>query len=108
MLYKIVSAEAAARVAGLAGEDLLVLQTIEKTGSNGIWVRTLKIQTRLQQTQVNRIIKRLEARHLIKPVKSVVHKARKMYMSYDLEPAKHLTGEWKGKTGERGRMNGGK
>lgn len=47
-------------------------------------MRTIKLTTKLQQTQVNKIIKRLEGRKLIKAVKSIAFKNRRMYMCYDL------------------------
>lgn len=71
---------------------MLVLQHIEKTGDKGIWIRTLKLGTRLQQQQLTKILKRLENRRLIKAVKSVAFKNRKMYMLFDLVPSKDVTG----------------
>jgi DNA-directed RNA polymerase III subunit RPC6 len=93
VVYRSLTKEAADRLSDLSAEDMSALQAIERAGTNGIWVRTLKLQTRMQQTQITKVLKRLESRKLVKTVKSVVHKARKMYMLYDLEPAKHLTGE---------------
>lgn len=90
--YKIVSEERAAKLRGLTTEDQLVFQLIEKSQGQGMWVRNLKIATRLQQTQINKILKRLEGRKLIKPVKSITFKTRRMYMSTEFEPDKSLSG----------------
>lgn len=92
LMYKIVAVELAARLTGLSAEDRGVLALIEKSGNQGIWVRNIKLATRLQQMQINKTLKRLANRKLIKAVKSVAFRNRKMYMSYDLEPAKEVTG----------------
>jgi DNA-directed RNA polymerase III subunit RPC6 len=41
---------------------------------------------------LTKILKNLEQRQLIKPVKSVTQKAKKLYMLYELEPSKEITG----------------
>jgi DNA-directed RNA polymerase III subunit RPC6 len=92
MEYRLVEEEVAATTADLAQDDLLVLQAIESSGDRGMWIRTLKAQTHLQTTAINKILKRLESRRLVKSVKSVTHKNRKMYMLYEIEPSKELTG----------------
>ena len=90
--YKLVSAEKAMRLKDLAPEDVMVLQHVERGSTQGVWVRNIKIATRLQQAQINKILKRLEGRKLVKPVQSVAFKNRRMYMMFDLEPDKALTG----------------
>jgi hypothetical protein len=92
IFYKSVSAEKAQQLADLTPDDQVVLQIIERHGNAGVWVRAIKQTSRFNQPQVTKIIKRLEGRKLIKAVKSVVYKWRKMYMLYDLEPAKQVTG----------------
>ncbi len=61
------------------------MQEVERSGNNGVWVRNVKLRTKLQQTQLNKVLKRLEARKLIKPVRSVAFKNRRMYMAYHLQ-----------------------
>ena len=58
----------------------------------GIWTKDLKTRTNLQQPQVTKILKNLDARGLVKSVKGVTHPTRKMYMLAELEPARELTG----------------
>lgn len=91
-LYTAVAEARAAKLAGLSAEEMAVLSIIERAGDQGVWVRTLKLQSKLQQQQINKILKRLETRKLAKPVKSIAYKNRRMYMAFDLEPAKELTG----------------
>lgn len=76
----------AARLRGLNPDERLVLQLIESSGNAGMWTRDIRIRSNLQQVQVPKILKTLEARKLIKAVKSVASKNKKMYMRYDLEP----------------------
>jgi len=90
--FKLVSAEKATRLKELEENDLVVLQCVERGGTQGVWVRNIKVTTRLQQPQINKILRKLENRKLIKPVKSVAFKNRRMYMLYELEPDKALTG----------------
>lgn len=58
----------------------------------GIWTKDLKNKTNLQQPQVTKILKNLDARGLVKSVKAVAHPTRKLYMLAELEPARELTG----------------
>ena len=47
----------------------------------------------MPQTQIGKIFKSLEARKLIKAVKHVAQQNRKVYMLYELEPSREITGE---------------
>eukprot|EP01138_Halocafeteria_seosinensis_P014096 gb/GECG01014394.1/.p1 GENE.gb/GECG01014394.1/~~gb/GECG01014394.1/.p1 ORF type:complete len:475 (+),score=81.58 gb/GECG01014394.1/:1-1425(+) len=92
LLYKLVPKEDAEKYSGLTAEEMMVLQQIERSQDKGIWTRTLKTTTKLQQHQLNKVLKRLESRQLIKSVKSVAQKNKKMYMMYDIVPSKEVTG----------------
>ena len=80
--FKLVSAERAMRLRDLDENDLMVLQYVERGGTQGVWVRNIKMHTRLQHVQINKIIRKLENRKLVKPVKVVAFKNRRMYMLY--------------------------
>ena len=58
----------------------------------GIWTKDLKIRSNLQQPQINKCLKSLEGRKLIKAVKSVASSNRKVYMLFELEPSREITG----------------
>eukprot|EP00951_Prasinocladus_malaysianus_P040032 scaffold455207_cov42-Prasinocladus_malaysianus.AAC.1 len=58
----------------------------------GMWTKDMKFQSNLQQPQITKILKTLESRKLIKAVKSVSGGNRKVYMLYELEPSRELTG----------------
>lgn len=90
--YNLVSEQMASKFSGLDMSARLVYQVIEKSGNKGIWTKDIRTQTNIQQQALNKIFKTLETRFLIKPVKSVTAKAKKLYMLYELNPAKEITG----------------
>lgn len=77
---------------GLHPEELMVFQHIQKAANSGVWTKDLKIRTNLAQPQITKILKALEARGLIKSIKSVVNPSRKLVMLAELEPSKEVTG----------------
>lgn len=92
LVYRLASAEEASKFAGLDVATRMVYQIIEKAGNKGIWTKDIRVQSNIQQQALNKIFKQLENRQLIKPLKSVAAKAKKLYMLYDLTPAKEVTG----------------
>ncbi|KAF6256768.1 RNA polymerase Rpc34 subunit-domain-containing protein [Scenedesmus sp. NREL 46B-D3] len=69
------------RTKGLSAEELLVYQVIKQAGNTGVWTRDLKVRTNLSQPQ-----------SLIKSVKNVNNPSRKLYMLFELEPSREITG----------------
>eukprot|EP01105_Mastigella_eilhardi_P017675 TRINITY_DN4071_c0_g1_i2.p1 TRINITY_DN4071_c0_g1~~TRINITY_DN4071_c0_g1_i2.p1 ORF type:complete len:287 (-),score=82.20 TRINITY_DN4071_c0_g1_i2:50-910(-) len=90
--FKTVNTEEREKFRGLGSEDRLIYQLIEQSKDRGIWIRDLRVKSNLQQPQITKILKALESRKLIKAVKSVVAKNRKVYMVYDVEPSREITG----------------
>ncbi|KAJ7117376.1 RNA polymerase Rpc34 subunit-domain-containing protein [Mycena crocata] len=78
----------------LNGEESLVLGHIKATSNEGagIWTKHLKTKTNLHQTIIDRCLKTLTQKKLIKRVPSVQHPTRKIYMLEHLEPSVGLTG----------------
>ena len=58
----------------------------------GIWTRDIKVATNIPQHTLTKTLKILEQRSLVKSVRSVVSKSKKLYMLYDVMPAKEITG----------------
>jgi len=58
----------------------------------GAWTRDIKNSTNIPQTMLAKTLKTLEQRNLIKSVRSVSSKSKKLFMLYDLMPAKEITG----------------
>lgn len=96
-VYKFVSPEDFEKLRGLAQDQLLIYRLVEGAQRDGIWMRTLKLQSKLQSTQITKAIKVLEQKKLIKSFKSVLAKTKKYYILYDLQPApEHRGGVWYG------------
>ncbi|XP_065372131.1 DNA-directed RNA polymerase III subunit RPC6 [Calliphora vicina] len=73
-------------------EEKIVYGIIEEGSNKGIWIRDIRIQSNLNMTQLNKILKNLETKKLIKAVKSVNASKKKVYMLYNLEPDRSVTG----------------
>jgi DNA-directed RNA polymerase III subunit RPC6 len=91
-VYQAKAPEEGQKFKGLGAEEVLVYQAIDASGDVGIWTRDLRARTNLQQPAVTRILKALEARHLVQAVRSVANGNRKVYMRAGLEPAREVTG----------------
>ncbi|EPQ51929.1 hypothetical protein GLOTRDRAFT_123048 [Gloeophyllum trabeum ATCC 11539] len=76
----------------MSGEEAMVLGHIQAAGNEGIWTKHIKAKTELHQTVLDRCLKSLVQKHLIKAVKSVKYPTRKIYMLAHLEPSVELTG----------------
>ncbi|ORY78159.1 RNA polymerase III subunit Rpc34, partial [Protomyces lactucae-debilis] len=74
------------------GDEEMVYQYIKASGNEGIWLRNLKLRTNLHTTVISKTLKNLEAKSLVKCVKSVQHPTRKIYMLYDLVPSIEISG----------------
>ncbi|KAF8639683.1 hypothetical protein AX17_000947 [Amanita inopinata Kibby_2008] len=74
----------------LTSDEKLVLDHITGTRNDGIWTKTLKAKTNLHQNVVDRCLKSLVQKKLIKRVPAVNNK--KIYMLEGLEPSVELTG----------------
>ncbi|KZP08873.1 hypothetical protein FIBSPDRAFT_874126 [Athelia psychrophila] len=76
----------------MTGEESMVLSHIQASGTEGIWTKHLKGKTELHQTVIDRCLKSLTQKLLIKPVKSHKHPTRKIYMLFHLQPSVEITG----------------
>jgi len=91
IVYKLIGTEDAKKFRGLGPEEMLIYQLIEKETNRGIWIRDVRRRSNLQQTTINKILKTLMNRKLVKAVKTVQGN-QKVYMLYELEPAEELMG----------------
>lgn len=73
-------------------EEAMVLSHIQASGNEGIWTKHLKAKTELHQTVIDRCLKSLAQKQLVKSIKAVRHPTRKIYMLAHLEPSVELTG----------------
>ncbi|CAO1421534.1 unnamed protein product [Diamesa tonsa] len=73
-------------------DEKVIYGIIEEGGNKGIWIRDIRIKSNLIMTQLNKILKNLENRKLIKAVKSVNASKKKVYMLYNLDADRSVTG----------------
>lgn len=92
LLYKLKDPSTAQKVKGGDNEEKIVYNIIVEAGNKGIWIRDIRFKSNLIPTQLNKILKILENKKLIKAVKSVSASKKKVYMLYDLEPDRSVTG----------------
>ena len=91
LLYRPKAPSKAASISG-DQEEKIVFTIIEKAGNLGSWIRDIRGQSNLGQTQLTKVLKALESRKLIKVVKTVNATKKKVYMLYNLEPDHSVTG----------------
>eukprot|EP01032_Pedospumella_encystans_P019805 gene19805-22512_t len=92
LVYKAIKEETALKFEGLGPEQMLVHQIIERAGNRGIWTRDIKLASSIPQHMLTKTLKILEQRSLIKSIRSVVSKSKKLYVLFDVVPAKSVTG----------------
>jgi len=92
LLYRSKDSSAAAKTRGFDNEEKLIYQIIEDAGNKGIWIRDIRNKCSLPMVQVNKVLKSLEGKKLIKAVNSVSAGKRKVYMLFNLEPDASVTG----------------
>ncbi|XP_059053261.1 DNA-directed RNA polymerase III subunit RPC6 [Achroia grisella] len=79
-------------VKGADNEEKVVFNLIEEAGNKGIWIRDIRVRSNLANTQLNKVLKSLESKKLIKAVKCVTASKKKVYMLYNLEPDRSISG----------------
>ena len=77
---------------GLNHNEGFVLQEIENAGTSGTKSKDLRLRTNLQQTQLTKVLKKLETDGLIKSIKSIAAKNQKLYILAGVEPSTEVTG----------------
>ena len=90
--YELIKTEEAQKFEGLSSEQRLVYDVCERASNKGIWTRDIKLATNIPQHNLSKILKLLEVRKLIKSVRSVASKSKKLYMLYNEQPTKEITG----------------
>ncbi|KAL3818090.1 hypothetical protein ACJIZ3_003995 [Penstemon smallii] len=80
---------------GLVDSEHAILNAIKARKDNGIWVRDIKLETKLTDHVVTKSIKSLLAKNLIKEVVNIQNKGKKHYMATEFKPSKEMTGgDW--------------
>ncbi|CAK7356911.1 unnamed protein product [Dovyalis caffra] len=76
----------------LTDQERKLYDVIRSKQDMGIWTRDMKRETNLPDNVVNKSLKALQAKNLIKEVVNIQNKGRKHYMATEFQPAKELTG----------------
>lgn len=92
MGWKARSREEAKRYSTLTPEQEMVYSHIDESGDEGIWIRTIKMRSKLHDSVVSLALKQLESKSLVKTVKSVEHPTRKMYIKSNIRASEKTTG----------------
>ncbi|XP_022844239.1 DNA-directed RNA polymerase III subunit rpc6-like isoform X2 [Olea europaea var. sylvestris] len=77
---------------GLVDAERAILNAIKSKKDLGIWVRDIKHETKLTDHVVNKSLKSLLTRKLIKEVVNIQYKGKKHYMAVEFEPSKEISG----------------
>ncbi len=80
------------RYKSLSQDEALIFSYIETAQREGIWSRLLRNKTNLHMATMNRAVKSLESKNLIKSIKTVKFPNRKTYMLAKLQPSEDVTG----------------
>ncbi|XP_061888781.1 DNA-directed RNA polymerase III subunit RPC6-like [Entelurus aequoreus] len=92
LLYRLKDSQSASKMKGSDNQEKLVYQIIEDAANKGIWSRDIRFKSNLPLTEINKILKNLESKKLIKAVKSVAASKKKVYMLYNVQPDRSVTG----------------
>jgi DNA-directed RNA polymerase III subunit RPC6 len=73
-------------------DEKLIYTLIKESGNKGIWIRDISTKTNVRSVALNKALKSLETKRLIKSVQSVgAASKKKVYMLFDLEPDRLVT-----------------
>ncbi|KAI0718540.1 RNA polymerase III subunit Rpc34 [Cerioporus squamosus] len=76
----------------MSEEEALILSYIQVAQSEGIWTKHLKAKTQLHQTVIDRCLKALTQKKLVKTATHHKYPTRRIYMLYHLQPSEEMTG----------------
>ncbi|XP_051130925.1 uncharacterized protein LOC127251309 [Andrographis paniculata] len=80
---------------GRVDAERVILNLIKDKKDLGIWLRDIKQESKLPDPTVNKSLKSLISKNLIKEVVNFQNKGRKHYMAFEFEPSKEITGgDW--------------
>ncbi|KAM3955031.1 DNA-directed RNA polymerase III subunit RPC6-like [Aphomia sociella] len=92
LIYRLKTQVSKQAVKGADNEEKVVFNLIEEAGNKGIWIRDIRVRSNLANTQLTKVLKSLENKKLIKAVKCVNASKKKVYMLYNLEPDRSISG----------------
>nr|XP_034893372.1 DNA-directed RNA polymerase III subunit RPC6-like isoform X1 [Populus alba] len=79
-------------VQSLTEHERILYDVIRSKQDIGIWTRDMKKEAKLPDNVVNKSLKALTVKNLIKEVVNIQNKGRKHFMATEFEPSKEITG----------------
>ncbi|KAK7513974.1 DNA-directed RNA polymerase-like protein III subunit Rpc34 [Phyllosticta citriasiana] len=92
LCWRLRTREDANKLRSMDPNERVVYSHISSTGDQGMWTRTIKAKTNFHQTVINKALKSLEGKRLVKSITSVKNPGRKIYMLAHLTPAEDVSG----------------
>ncbi|XP_068619236.1 DNA-directed RNA polymerase III subunit RPC6 [Battus philenor] len=92
LIYRLKAQTSKQAVKGADNEEKVVYNLIEEAGNKGIWIRDIRVRSNLANTQLTKVLKSLESKKVIKAVKCVNASKKKVYMLFNLEPDRSISG----------------
>ncbi|KPJ18219.1 DNA-directed RNA polymerase III subunit RPC6 [Papilio machaon] len=92
LIYRLKGQSSKQAVKGADNEEKVVYNLIEDAGNKGIWIRDIRLRSNIANTQLTKVLKNLESKKVIKAVKCVNASKKKVYMLYNLEPDRSISG----------------
>lgn len=100
LVYRAIQSELVGKLMQMSAEEKMVFQQIREAGNEGIWTKIIKTKTGVHSMVLQRCLKSLESKALVKSVKSVKvicwhnrqNPTRKLYMLLELTPSAEVTG----------------
>ncbi|KAL5008625.1 hypothetical protein ScPMuIL_014206 [Solemya velum] len=93
LVYRVKDPDTSSQVKGADHQEKLIYQIIKDAENKGnVLIRDIRFKSNMLMTQVNKILKSLESKKLIKAVKSVAASKKKVYMLFNVEPDRSVTG----------------
>ena len=80
------------RYRNLTQDEALVFSHIESAGRDGIWTKTIRSRSNLHQIPLNKSLKSLEVKNLIKQTQNARFPNRKLYILSTLQPNEEVSG----------------
>ena len=80
------------RYRNFSTEEALIFSYVESASREGIWTRQIRAKTNLHPTVLNRYLKNLEKKRMIKATTNAKYPSRKTYILYNLVPSEEISG----------------
>ncbi|KAJ4460713.1 putative DNA-directed RNA polymerase III subunit RPC6 [Paratrimastix pyriformis] len=90
LVFTLVGEAERSKTQGLSPQDGVILEIIKQAGNKGIWTRELRFKSNMQPNQIQKALKTLQARKLIKQIKSPSQRGKRLYMLFELEPVREV------------------